>query len=280
MNRPRVGLHGRNAVDFEGPDYQIINQAKIEVLKLMSFTDSGVFDQLKIANPDLLIITRLYDDRINTGYVPTPEEFSERMGQEILRLGHWCKAYEIHNEPNHPAGYEGWDSSDESAASFNNWFIQVYQILKARYPWASFGFPGLAIPHRDLEWLELCRPAIEMAGWLGVHCYWQTPASEPNNHLADFWGLRFKSYQAAFPDKDIHITEAGNSNYQSNIPWSEDQMAREYTEYLTECFKYPYLKSINFFIMSSPDPYWQPFCWREGDRLKPVVAAVGGLARG
>lgn len=277
----RVGVHGRNDTEFYEADYIAIREAKIETLKMMSHTRPEHFQQLKILRPGLEFITRLYDgSHFSTQGHPTPEDFAQRMIPVMEQLQPYCTKFEIHNEPNHQDRIEGWGDQDDDARSFNTWFLRVYRLLKSRCPWAQLGFPGLAIPHRDLEWIELCRPAVELADWLGVHCYWQTPAGQERNHLTDFWGLRFKYYHEKFPTKIINLTEVGNSNVQNNIPFTEESHAREFTEYLAECFKYPYLNSASFFILSSPDPTWDGFTWRsENGRLHAVVQAIGEMAR-
>ena len=276
----RVGVHGRNDVDFYEADYRLILEANIETLKMMSHTRPDHFRRLKEVKPDLELITRLYDDRFGPHSHPTPEQFAQRMLPIMQQLQPYTTKFEIHNEPNHLDRIEGWGQTDEDAHSFNAWFLRTYDILKAYCPWAQLGFPGLAIPHRDLEWIEICRQAATKADWLGVHCYWQTPAHEMRNHLSEFWGLRFKYYHQRFPNKIIDLTEVGNSNVQNNIPFSEASHAREFTEYLTECFKYPYLNSASFFIMSSPDRSWDGFCWRSEDgRRHQMVWAVRDMLR-
>ncbi len=281
MNRTcRVGLHGRNDVDFGDADFRVITDAKIETVKMMSHTRPAHFQRLKQLRPDLEIITRLYDDRIDQRGRVTPEDFARRMIPLMLQLQPYSVKFEVHNEPNHMDRIEGWGDTDADARDFNAWFLRTYDILKHYCPWAQLGFPGLAIPHRDLEWIDVCRPAVDKADWLGVHCYWQTPPHEMHNHLSDFWGLRFKYYHQKFPAKVIDLTEAGNANVQSGIPFTEDSHAREYTEYLTECFRYPYLNSASFFILSSVDPRWQGFTWRsEEGRPHKVTYAVRDMRR-
>ncbi|MFQ5613743.1 MAG: N-acetylmuramoyl-L-alanine amidase [Anaerolineae bacterium] len=278
----RVGLHGRNNVDFEELDYQAIRDAKIETLKMMGQTKVEVFRKIKEDKPGIEFITRLYDPRFGEDTHPSPQEFAEGQVPVMNALRPYCLKFEIHNEPNHRDRYEGWGQEDSHARDFNQWFLRVYDLLKNACPWASLGFPGLAIPHRDLEWADICRPAIERADWLGVHCYWQTPPGQENNHLDDFWGLRFKSYHERFPDKIQEITECGNSNIQANppIPISEEDLAAQYVEYFQELFKYPYINSASFFMLSSQDSTWEFFAWRtESGRLKPVVEAVGNMPR-
>ncbi len=277
----RVGAHGRNDAEFYDADYAAVREAGIETLKMMSHTRLDHFKKFKAAIPNLEFITRLYDGpNFGAHGHPSPEDFAGRMLPVMRPLQPYCVKFEIHNEPNHMARIEGWGDRDEDARDFYAWFLRAYAVLKQQCPWAQLGFPGLAIPHRDIDWLELCRPAVQQADWLGVHCYWQTPPGQENNHRVKLWGLRFQYYHERFPDKVIELTEVGNSNVQSNIPFTEENHAREYTEYLAECFKYPYLNSANWFILSSPDPTWDGFTWRSADgRRHRVVQAVGQMTR-
>jgi hypothetical protein len=276
----RVGLHGRNHEQFEEVDYQVIREARIETLKTMSQTKPEIYKRVKDENPDIEFIVRLWDDRMGVGHHPTPEEFVERMAPIMDGLRPYATKFEIHNEPNHLHRYEGWGQEDADARDFNQWYQRVFRSLKQRCPWALLGFPGLAIPHRDLEWIEICRPSVEMSDFLGVHCYWQTTPDQPQNHLTDFWGLRFKYYHDKFPNKIIDLLEIGNSNAQNNLPINDQEISRQYVEYFQELFKYPYINSASPFIMSSPDPTWDSFAWRKvSGEVKPVVAALRDMAR-
>jgi hypothetical protein len=198
-----------------------------------------------------------------------------------------CERFEVLNEPNH-FEWSCWGSDTEAAKSFNTWFLHVYSGLKEKCPWAQLGFPGLAVagwvssPHNELEWLELCREAMERADWLGVHCYWQN-YDGASRHLSEDWGLAFKKYHAVFPNKIIDITECGNSNGQNNKDLPPDVMTREILEYYQELFKCPYLNSVNPFIMSSDDDTWnrQLFVWvrKSNGTFLPVVEAVRKMGR-
>jgi N-acetyl-anhydromuramyl-L-alanine amidase AmpD len=276
----RVGLHGRNQEFYAEVDYGIIRDARIETLKMMSQTRSEVFQRIQHENPSIEFIVRLWDDRMGVGRHPSPEQFAERMIPIMERLRPFATKFEIHNEPNHRHRYEGWGQEDADARDFNQWYQQVFKLLKEGCSWALLGFPGLAIPHRDLAWAEICRPSIEMSDFLGVHCYWQTTENEPNNHLADFWGLRFKYYHEKFPTKVIDLLEVGNSNAQSGLPITDQQIAQQYVEYFQELFKYPYINSASPFILSSPDSAWDSFAWRKvSGEVKPVVTAIRAMFR-
>jgi N-acetyl-anhydromuramyl-L-alanine amidase AmpD len=272
-HRTRVGLHARNTVIFPEHDYELIRQSRIETLKMLSIVDPSVYARLRQEHPDIEFIVRLYDDRLNRDSRPSPAQFVARMVPIVNRLKPYADKFEIHNEPNHVQGIEGWGPSDDSARSFRSWYMQVLSALKSACPWAQFGFPGLALnyPHRDLAWLDICRDAIQASDWLGCHCYWQY-----DNMMSDNWGLRFKLYRQRFPEIPIEITEFGNST--PNLP--REEMARQYVRYYQELNKYPYLGSANSFIASTPDPAWVGFVWmKEGGEMMPVVHSVGNMDR-
>lgn len=280
----RIGLHGRNDLFFEEADYQLIREAKIETMKMMSLTDPSVFARIQAENPGIEFIVRLYDDRINAEGHPTPAEFAARIGPIIESLRPYATKFEIGNEPNHIHRYEGWGAENADAISFNTWFLEVYDLLKIAHPWTELGFPALATPnsyHRDHAWLELTREAINRADWLGVHCYWQTPPGEPSRMLNAERGLCFRHYYEQFPDKPLELTEFDNDNVIWDIePLPAAEIAQEYVTYYQELYNYPYLRSASAFIMSSPDPRWDYFAWRTvDDGFKPVVKAVGEMER-
>jgi hypothetical protein len=281
----RVGLHGRNDVTFEEEDYQLIREANIETLKMMSLTDPAVFARIRQENPDIEFIARLYDDRIGeNSRHPTPQEFADRMMPMMRSLQPYVVKFEIGNEPNHFHRYEGWGSEDADAEDFNTWFLEVYDLLKATHPWAELGYPALATPdsyHRDRAWLEITREAIERADWLGVQCYWQTQPDQTSTMFDEERGMCFKYYHELFPDKPLEITEFDNDNIIWDVPpLSAEEIAQEYVTYYQELFKYPYIRSASSFIMSSPDTRWDYFAWRtEQDGFKPVVTEVANMYR-
>ncbi len=272
-HRTRVGLHARNHVHLTEPDYALVHTARIETIKMMSFTDVGVFERLRRENDGIEFIVRLYDDRIHRDSYPTPAVFVAKMAPIINRLKPYATKFEIHNEPNHVEGIEGWGSSDAHALAFRDWYAKVLSALKKACPWARFGFPGLAPnhPHRDLAWLDICRKEILASAWLGCHTYWQY-----GNMMNDDWGLRFKRYHERFPNMPIEITEFGNST--PNLP--REQIAQQYAQYYQALNKYPYLGSASAFIASSPDPAWALFVWmKESGEMLPVVQAIRDMPR-
>jgi hypothetical protein len=299
----RVGVHGRNdywQCRFEESDYHLIREASIEHVKMMISDQAArpevlrnaveVYKRLREINPDMDFVVRLFDAEVKDSRHPTPQVFANRFSPIMNKLHDECPyvvKFEILNEPNHIGGIGGWGPEADKARDFSRWFLETYDLLKATCPWASLGFPGLAIPHGpepglDLDWIEICRNAVERSDWLGVHCYWQNPTYTERNHMADFWGLRFKAYHKKFPGKAIEITEFGNSNGQSNYPVEPEKIAQEYVDYYQELFNYPYINSAASFIISSLDTTWgdQGFTWRkESGEFWPVVRLVGAMER-
>jgi hypothetical protein len=251
---------------------------------MMSLTRPEVFARLKQENPSLEFIVRLYDDRINASGHPAPQEFADRMIPVIQSLQPYVTKFEVGNEPNHFRRYEGWGPEAADAEDFNRWFLEVYELIKAAHPWAQLGFPALGTPdevHHDRLWLEINREAIERADWLGVHCYWQTYPDGTTTMFDPAHGFCFTYYHDLFPDKPLELTEFDNDNIIWEIPpLSEEALAAEHVTYYQALFAYPYLRSANSFIMSSPDPRWDYFTWRsETGNFKPIVTAVGRMVR-
>ncbi len=280
----RIGLHGRNDLFFDELDYQLIREANIETLKMMSLTDPSVFERIKRENPNIEFIVRLYDDRISAAGHPSPQEYVTKMSPLIEHLQPYVLKFEVGNEPNHFQRYEGWGAEDADAENFNTWFLEVYDLLKTAHPWAELGYPALATPdsyHRDQAWLVITREAINRADWLGVHCYWQAPPNETSTMFEADRGLCFKYYHELFPDKLLEITEFDNDNPIWDVaPNSAPEIAQQYETYYQELFKYPYLRSASSFIISSPDRRWEYFVWRtEEGTFKPIVSQIATMAR-
>ncbi len=269
----RIGLHARNDTAFTETDYQVIRTARIETLKIMDFTHVSVLERLRRETPGIEFIVRLFDDRISGNHThPTPSQFVGKFVPRINELRPFATKFEIHNEPNHYQGIEGWGNSDADAQDFRLWYLTVLAGLRQACPWASFGFPGLALnyPHRDMEWLDICRDAILASDWLGCHTYWQY-----GNMFSKDWGLRFVLYRQRFPTKMIEITEFANST----PGLSRQDMASQYAAYYQRLQQYPYVRSASSFICSSPDPTWLPFAWCDpsSNTIFPVAQAVGAV---
>ena len=160
---------------------------------------------------------------------------------------------EIHNEPNHCAGIEGWGNSDEQAADFAAWYCQVLNGLRDA-GFGNLGFPGLAVgewAHRERSWAIANKPNMKASDWIGVHCYWQTAEQIEHPDL----GLNWKWYRERFPHKRLIVTEAGNSGCDGPMgaPSAEAQAA----QYVSWC-KQADVYGVAFFILGGTE-HWKGF---------------------
>jgi hypothetical protein len=271
----KVGVHGRNdfwSGAFTESDYQAIRNAKIEMVKTLSYIRLDVYRRLREENPGIDFIVRLEDQ----GTHDTPAEFVVRHAPRIAELRPYAQKFEILNEPNYPGW--GWGPTLEHAKAFNQWFAEVVDRLKERFPWAECGFPGLSPkmladnPYDDLEWIQKCSDAVAKSDWLGCHCYW----FDEHAVLHPAFGLRFTQYHSLFPNKTIHITEFNGSP--TIPPW---EMAQHYASYYKKIADYPYVGSASAFILSSLDRTFFSLAWWDPNdgQMRPVVWAVGQIPR-
>jgi len=171
------------------------------LVKLMEYTRLNMVSRLRAEQPARQFIIRLYEEGQKPG---PPNEFIKKHAHTIESFRPYASLFEILNEPNPPE--DGWEPTLDQAKAFNQWFLETLSLLKARHPWASFGFPALSPtmlpndPHLDFDWLEACRPAIEAADWLGVHCYW----FDEHEVLHPSFGLRFIECHKRFPNKTMN----------------------------------------------------------------------------
>jgi N-acetyl-anhydromuramyl-L-alanine amidase AmpD len=127
VNRPLVGLHARNDAQFTATDWAIIRTAKIESLKMMSITLDGVYEEARRIDPAMEFIVRLYSGREGKGNELPPDEFVNFFRDTMNRLHQkfGVLKFEIHNEPNHFTGHEGWGQTQEDALNFQAWYKRV-----------------------------------------------------------------------------------------------------------------------------------------------------------
>lgn len=279
----KKGICTRNTETWPDEDFNLIQFCSFNAVKVMSHTQPQYIARLKQLRPHIIVILRLYDVNLQNKYFNPgrgmdcpPAEYVNVMSQKIAAIGNavnWSLlTVQIHNEPNHLAKYEGWSQEAEDAAWFNQWYLQVLEGFKKAFPFLTFGFPGLAVPHNDLVWLERCKPAVMASNWLGCHTYWQNPSGGDRNHLSNDWGLRFKQYHKLIPNRNIFILEAGNSNAQSGYPVDEGKIAQEFWEWFTCLNDFSYVGLGCPFLLSSPFWEWASFTWREeSGRYKEVA---------
>lgn len=280
----RIGIHGRTTA-FEPADFQLVQSAQLETILLRGDSDPDIFERLKKENPQLEITTQLYDQSLfNSATTPSDSAFIHQSLIQLDNLIPYSQRFVVLDQPNHASRRFGWGAAHNDATAFNSWFLTVYEQLKAAHPNAEFGFPGLAMPsylHNDHWWLKACAEAIEQADFLGLHCTWQTPSRGSYFHLDESFGQSYRAYHRQFPHKIIEVVFCANTNIENNIPISQQMVALEYQEWLEEAFRYPYLRAVHFYTMSSAQPGNDHFfAWRSEDGdFKPYVDLLAQLNR-
>ena len=230
--------------------------------------DPADFEALAGLPANVVVILRLYMP--GQGGVWVPVEFVARTRERLPRIldtlaGHQV-LIEIHNEPNHCTGAEGWGKTQEQAKDFARWYIAVSNGLRGA-GFDNLGFPGLALQefaHGERIWANANMVNILSSDWLGVHCYWQSAGDDGlgqmrqqalgqnwlwyKNRLAD-WGM---------PGLPIWVTEAGNSN--CDTPGLDlltpGQQAREYVQWCRDARRY--VAGVTFFMFGGSED-WRGF---------------------
>jgi hypothetical protein len=163
------------------------------------------------------------------------QEFLGRAGHKLppilSALGNREVYIEIHNEPNHFSGIEGWGRTETQAIDFSKWYAEVRLGLRARGLAGKLGFPGLALgewQHGERTWMRVNATNIRQSAWCGVHCYWQLAQHIEHPQLGGNW----RAYRAMFPTKRLIATEVGNSGCQGPMGApSPQEQARQYLEW-------------------------------------------------
>jgi hypothetical protein len=139
---------------------------------------------------------------------------------------------EIHNEPNHRDGIEGWGKEIYHARQFAAWYMRVLVDLRA-LGFGGLGWPGLAVgewAHGERSWMKVNRANIRASDWIGVHAYWQRAEEVDDRRLGGNWRL----YRRRWPNRRVFVTEAGNSScHNPELPQVGPE--RQRAEYLAWC---------------------------------------------
>ena len=267
-----AGVHGRSGEPvMRDADYLAIQQGRVEAIKLLTWTLPEEIDRLRAQDPNIFIMARLMTK------IGAPDQFSDFFVSEVqadmaLYYNRGIRYFEVHNEPN--LTVEGWKSSWQDGYEFNRFFLEVYAKLKARFPEAKLGYPGLSpdgipapgIRMNDLIFLTESDEAARTADWIGVHCYWQTAAemSAPRG------GLNFQEYRRRYPDKLLFVTEFSNA-----APYVDKRTkGQQYAVYYQMLRNTPGLGAAISYILSATQGF-ESEAWRdENGNLSDIPAQV------
>ena len=266
-----VGVHGRADGPLLEPDFPIIKEAKIEAVKLLSNAPADNVKRLIDINNDMFILVRLF-----AGFrdiVVSSSDFVSWVEADVSELyNQGVRYFEVHNEPN--LQIEGWQHSWRDGHQFADWFLEVVERLKSRFPEALFGYPGLSpgheIPGQRMDswvFLQQSESAALASDWIGCHCYW----INESDMIQPTGGLVFEEFRRRFPEKLLFITEF--SNPFSEIPFSAK--GHQYVDYYRRLRHITGIGAAFSFVLSASSNFSHEV-WRDEDgRRSDIVQLVG-----
>jgi len=268
-----AGVHGRAGEPvMHDIDYAALQQAQLEAVKLLTWTLPEEIDRVRAVNSNVFLLARLMTK------IGAPNQFSDFFVSEVAEhmAGFYARGvryFEVHNEPN--LTMEGWKSSWQDGRDFNRFFLEVYAKLKARFPEALLGYPGLSpdgipapgIRMNDLIFLAESDEAARTADWIGVHCYWQSEAEMG----AERGGFNFQEYRRRYPGKLLFVTEF------SNVAPGIDKTTKgqQYAKYYQMVRNIPGLGGAFAYILSATQGF-ETEVWRDETGM---VTAIPGQVR-
>lgn len=205
-----VGVNGRADGPLTEADYPPLALARVEAVKLLSSARPENVDRVKQINNNMFVMVRLFADFRNRRV--RSDEFAAWVEGDMAQFyQRGVRYYEVHNEPN--LQIEGWKFSWQDGKEFGRWFQDVANRLKAKFPEAKFGYPGLSpgasiSGQRVDSWAFLGQgdEAARSADFMCCHCYWVSDADQ----VAATGGLVYEEYRRRYPSKLLFITEFSN----------------------------------------------------------------------
>lgn len=270
-----IGLHGRADGELQPADLEVMRTARLEAVKLTSYATAESLRALRQLDPQLFILVRAFLP-FGDGRAISPQAFFDSTASDVARLYDADPAVryiELHNEPN--LSREGWGGSWRNGREFGDWFLQVQDLYRARFPEALLGFPGLspgpaaeASGRADSEqFLDEAEAAARQADWIGVHAYWVNEREVTDERD----GFGFTRYRQRFPETVLFVTEFGNPAQ------PRPEVADQYARYFAALRRYPGLGAAFAYVVSSSDADESArWAWRdEAGRDLGLAAVVG-----
>ncbi len=267
-----VGVNGRADGPLVESDYPALTAARVEAVKLMSSARPENIDRLRQINKDMFLMVRLFADFRNRRV--RSDEFASWVEGDMAQFyQRGARYYEVHNEPN--LQNEGWKFSWQDGREFGRWFTDVMNRLRAKFPEAKFGYPGLSpgasvSGQRVDSWAFLGQgdEAVRAADFVCCHCYWINDADQ----VSATGGLVYEEYRRRYPNKLLFITEFSNPTDNTDTRTKGNQ----YVTYYKRLRSLPGLGAAFSFVLSA-SAYFPNEAWRlEDGRLTEIPGVVGG----
>ena len=266
-----IGLHGRADGPLLEPDFPVIRDTRMEAVKLLSNAPPENVKRLREINESIFLMVRLFG-KFHERTVSSADFVSsiEADVERLYRAG--VRHYEVHNEPN--LQIEGWQRSWQDGSQFADWFMEVFERVKGRFPDALLGYPGLS-PGWDISgqrmdswtFLQQSEEAVLSADWIGCHCYWASDV----DMLKPSGGMVFDEYRRRYPDKLLFITEFSNPS--SETP--ARAKGQQYVEYYRRLREVSGVGAAFSFVLSASS-HFPHEVWREEDGRASEIATLVG----
>jgi hypothetical protein len=278
-----TGVGTANPWPLVEQDHSVITTSHVEAIKLLAPSreaqGQGTVDAKRLISSGKFVMARLFEKPGNRRMSAAEFVTSVAQGyEELYRAG--VRYFEIHNEPNLPQ--EGLGISWANGAEFSNWFIAVYNALKARHADARLGYPGLSPqfsnpsfpPETDIwNFLNVSEPAVLKADWIGVHCYWQNEGSGHWAMLSEVDGMLWKKFRNRWPNKLIFITEFSNNSPVVDYATKGNQYGRYFGLLRNE----PNLAGAIAFALYWPGQDANREGWRTDRQVTAIPQQVGDI---
>jgi Peptidase family M23 len=269
-----VGLNGRSDGVMAAADWDVVEVARIEALRVPGSTAPSTIDRALAINSKMFVVVNLRADF--QGRVVQSSEFARSVEHDAIVLyERGVKYFELHTEPNLVS--EGFGSSWHNGFEFGQWFLQVVGQLRPMLPEAKFGWPGLSFGPKiegsraDAQaFLEQAAEVIRQADWLGCHCFWQ----DEDGMFALDGGLGYKHYRDEWPEKLLLITEFSNTSADVESQSKGHQYARYYQLLRDQ----PGIGAAFAFAVSAPTGYAHEVWRSEDGKLAPIAYEVSRRA--
>ena len=162
---------------------------------------SSTLQRVRQENPGIEFIVRLFDDRISGSHThPTPAAVCQLASfPRINELRPYATKFEIHNEPNHYQGIEGWGNSDATrrTSACGTWRAGRAAARPARgRASASPGWRSTTRTVTSSGWTSAAMPCWRRTGWAATPTGSTATCSRPTGACASCY------YRPALPDQD------------------------------------------------------------------------------
>jgi murein DD-endopeptidase MepM/ murein hydrolase activator NlpD len=269
-----IGGHGRIGGVLTKEDLGVVEEARLEAVKISMRESKETIEQLRAINPGMLLVARI--EGTSWSEPIQPEEFLKSIESDlgrIYRLG--VRHFEILSNPN--LFSKGWSRCWKDGKEFGNWFSKLSSKLSESFPEAKLGFPGLS-PGEDLVglrmgadlFLEGAAAFAAKADWIGVNCHW----TDANGLHSRNGGLLYEEYRRRFPDNLLMITEF--SNPAIDVPASEK--ARQYHDFLQLLRNRKGIGAAFGFAISAESGY-ETIVWRNGNHRDAIIPKIIGARK-